>query len=213
MKCRFIGFKAFSKSIFKIPFSLGWRLSIKQRKTREASSAHLLVPTPICRFPYLAWRDSKSWYPAIFADNWRKVLPTAIGRSPPPGFFSAISFAPKKYSRSSKGTFPSRITFTKFVKALWNSVRFARSIWQSNLSKFGAKCYPTLHKSRWRRTWEPWRQKVPRLRNNRYLWGPEQNKFPLRMFQLEGSVVGDCQICNLVVAYCHSDSSLNITFV
>ena len=34
------------------------------------------------------------------------------------GFFSAISFAPKKYGRSSKGTFPSRITFTSFVKAL-----------------------------------------------------------------------------------------------
>ena len=34
------------------------------------------------------------------------------------GFFSAISFAPKKYGRSSKGTFPSRITFTRFDKAL-----------------------------------------------------------------------------------------------
>ena len=34
------------------------------------------------------------------------------------GPFSAISFAPKKYGRSSKGTSQSRITFTRFVKAL-----------------------------------------------------------------------------------------------
>ena len=61
---------------------------------------------------------SKTWYPAHFADNQRKALPTATGRSPPSGFFNAISFAPKKYGRSSKGTFPSRITFTRFVRAL-----------------------------------------------------------------------------------------------
>ena len=78
----------------------------------------LLVPTPTRRFTYLAWRDSKTWYPVHLADNWRKILTTAIGRSPPSGFFSAISFAPKKYGRSSEGTFPSRITFTKFVKCL-----------------------------------------------------------------------------------------------
>ena len=58
-------FKAFSKSKFKITFSLGWALSIKQRKSCEAISAPLLVPTPTCRFPYHAWRDSKTWYPAI----------------------------------------------------------------------------------------------------------------------------------------------------
>ena len=57
-------------------------------------------------------------YPAHFADNQRKLLPTAIGQSTSSGFFSAISFAPKKYGRKSKGTFPSRITFTRFVKAL-----------------------------------------------------------------------------------------------
>ena len=33
------------------------------------------------------------------------------------GLFSSISFAPKKNGRSSKGTFPSRITLTRFVKA------------------------------------------------------------------------------------------------
>ena len=37
-------------------------------------------------------------------------------------FFSAISSATKKYGRSSKGTFPSRITFKRFVKDLKNSV-------------------------------------------------------------------------------------------
>ena len=45
-------------------------------------------------------------------------MPTAIRRSPPSGFFSAIRFAAKKYGRSSKGTFPSRITFTRFLKVL-----------------------------------------------------------------------------------------------
>ena len=54
----------------------------------------------------------------IFCGNRRKVLHTAKGRNPPSGFFSAISFAPKKYGRSSKGTFRSRITFTRIVKAL-----------------------------------------------------------------------------------------------
>ena len=95
MSCRFIELKAFSKSIFKITFSLGWGLSIKQRKTCEAKSAPLLVPTPTCRFPYLAWRDSKTWYPAHFADNLRKVLP-AIGRSPPSAFFYRNTFRTKE---------------------------------------------------------------------------------------------------------------------
>ena len=44
----------FSKSFFKITFSLGWGLSINQRKTCEANSALLLVPTPSCRLPFLA---------------------------------------------------------------------------------------------------------------------------------------------------------------
>ena len=69
--------------------------------------------------------DSKTSYPAHLAENRRKVLSKAIGRSPQSGFSSAISFAPKKYGRSSKGTFPSKITFTRFVRALrkFNSVR------------------------------------------------------------------------------------------
>ena len=45
-------------------------------------------------------------------------LSTTLERSPPSGFFREFSFAPKKYGRSSKDTFPSRITFTKFFKAL-----------------------------------------------------------------------------------------------
>ena len=43
---------------------------------------------------------------------------TALGRSPPSGFSSAIVFAPEKNGRSSEDTLPSRITFTRFVTAL-----------------------------------------------------------------------------------------------
>ena len=105
-------------SIFKITFSLGWGLYIRQWKTLGANYAPPLVSTPTCRLQYFARRDSKTWYPAHFADNRRKVLFSAIGRSPSSGFFSAFNFAPKKYGRSKEGTFPSRITFTRFDKAL-----------------------------------------------------------------------------------------------
>ena len=71
------------ESVFKVNFQnyVIFGFSIKQRKTCEANSAPLLVPTPTCRFPHLACRDSKTWHPAHFADNRRKVLPTVIGRT------------------------------------------------------------------------------------------------------------------------------------
>ena len=178
MNCRFIELKTFSSSIFKITFSLGWGFSIKQRKTCEANSAPLFVPTPTCRLPYLAWRDSKTWYPANFADNRLKVLLTTIGRSPPSGFFSAISFAPKKYGRSSKGTFPLRITFTGFVKALRNfSQVFPFDLAVKSFKIWGElPSNPALEPLG--KDIKPCGRKTPRLKNNRYLWGPEQSNVP-----------------------------------
>ena len=91
-------------------------LSIRQRNTFEANSAPFLVPTLTCRLPYLAWRDSQTWYSAHFSVNRRK--PLSIQRRPPSDFHSANKFAPKKCGRCSKRTYPSRITFTRFVEAL-----------------------------------------------------------------------------------------------
>ena len=115
---------------------------------------------------------------AHFADNRRKVLPTAIGRSPPSGFFRAIRFAPKKYGRSSKDTFPSRITFTRFVRALRKII----PICPFNLA---IKFFKTWGEMPSNAALEPLGKdmralgtKTPRLKNHRYLWGPEQNKFP-----------------------------------
>ena len=206
--------KAFSKSIFKITFSVDWELCIKQRKTYEANSAPLLLPTPTCRFPYLAWRDSETWYPAHFADNRRKVLPTAIGRSPSSGFFSAIIFAPKKYDRSTKGSFPSTITFTSFVKAL----RKFNPVCPFDLAVKSFKIWgempsnPALEPlgEHMRALWT----KIFRGLETIHICGVRNRaSFPLRMFQLKGSVVVDREVCNLVVAYCHFDSGLNFTFV
>ena len=106
------------ESVFKVNFHnyvfFGLGLSIKQQKTYEAISAQLWCLHLIVAFHILldVIRRHSIWH------ILRKVLPTAIGRSPPSGFFSESSFAPKKYGRSSKGTFPSRITFTRLLKAL-----------------------------------------------------------------------------------------------
>ena len=48
------------------------------------------MPTPTCRLPYLACRDLKTWYPAHFAENGRKILPTTIGQSSPSGFSAQL---------------------------------------------------------------------------------------------------------------------------
>ena len=140
INCQFIEMKTFEKSRY---FGLG--LSIKQQRTWDANSAPIVVPTPTCQLPYLAWRDSKTWYPAHFADNLRKVFPTAIERSPPSGFFSAISYAPKKYGRSSKGTFHSlcMITFVWFVVLWGKSVHFSVRLGSQVFQKLARKSIQT----------------------------------------------------------------------
>ena len=171
------------------------------------------MPAPTCRPPYLPC-DSKTWYPAHFADNRRKVLPPAIRQNPQWGFFSANSFAPKKCGRSSKGTFPSRITFTRFVKALRKNSPVCPFALAVNFSKIWGKMNPKpavepIGKNvtaLWTKYFEVAKQSISVGVRNRA-------SFPLRMFHLEGRVIVDCEICNLVVAFCHSDSGLNITFV
>ena len=105
-------------------------------------------------------------------------------------FFSARGFAQKKYDPSSEGTFPSRITFTRFFKALkkFSPVRLL------NLAV-------------------PCGRKTPRLNTIDISGVRNRASFPLRKFQLECSVIVDRVVCNLVVAYCSSDSGLNITVV
>ena len=67
-------------------FGLG--VSIRQRNTCEANSALFLVPTRFVDFRIvLEIIQSMTWYLAHFADNRRKVLPTALVRCPPSGFF------------------------------------------------------------------------------------------------------------------------------
>ena len=103
-------------------------------------------------------------------------MPTATGQNSPLSIFSAISFASKKYGRSSKGTFLSRITrFGKTLRNLGLS-QFARSTWQSNLSKLQLKCHPALYPlgKDMRALWT----KKSEVENNRHLRGAEQSKFP-----------------------------------
>ena len=151
-----------------------------------------------------------TWYPAHFADNRRKVLPTAKGRSPPSGFFSGVSFAPKRCGRSSKGTFPSTIKFTRLVKTL---------------RKFNPVCpFDLAVKSFKIRGEMPFNPALELLgKDIRALWtkNSEVEKQSISVgsgteqVSLCGcfSLVVDREFCNLVVAYCHSDSGLNITFV
>ena len=126
MNCPFIEFKAFSMSIFEVTFSMGWGLFIKPRKTCVANSApfwylHLLVDFHILR-------DSKTWCRIYFADNRRKVLPTAIGRSPPLSFFSAFSFGTKEVRPKFERYFSLESHIHKICKGTEKKpVQFARS--------------------------------------------------------------------------------------
>ena len=105
---------------FYVIFVLG--LSIKQRKTCEANLGpifgtytSLTISVPCLRL--IRIHSIRHTLRRL----WRKVLPTAIRRSPPSAFFSAIYITRKKYARSSNATFSSRITFTRCVKALTKS--------------------------------------------------------------------------------------------
>ena len=51
------------------------------------------------------------------ATNWRNVEPTAMGLTPPPFLFRAISEAPKKKVRIEEGTRPLRTRLAKDVRA------------------------------------------------------------------------------------------------
>ena len=65
-------------------------------------------------------------------------------------FLAQLVLHPKKYSRSSKGSFPSRVTFTRFVRALRKfSVQFTRSTWQSNFSKFARNTIQLCSRAVW----------------------------------------------------------------
>ena len=181
MNCRFIELKAFSKSIFKILFLFGWGRSIKQRKTCEVNSPHFFVPSHRPRRPpYLAWRYPKTWYPAHFADNRQKVLPTAIGRSPPSGFLAQLVSHQRSTAEVRKvlGTFPSRISLTRFVKALrkFSSVSpfdlavKSFKIWGEMPSNSALEPLGKVMRALWTKNSEAEKQS--------YLWGPEQSKFP-----------------------------------
>ena len=187
-------------------FSLGWGLSINQRKTCQANSAPLLVTTPTCRFSYLALRDSKTWYPAHFTVNRRKVLPTAIGGRTPSGFLAQLVSHQRSKAEVRKVLFL-RESHSKDLLGLGeNSVQFARSTWQSNVRNLGqnanqpcTKAVGEGHESLVDKKFRGWETiDICGVRN--------RTSFPLRMFQLEGSVVVGREICNLVIAYCHFDS-------
>ena len=133
-----------------------------------------------------------------------KVLPTTIERSPPSCIFSALDSTPKNHDRSSKGIFPSAITFTRLVRAL-------RKV--TLVCPFDSQIFQILGETPSKRALEPLeknmthdsivdenfeveKQPISVVRNI--------DNFPLPKFQLEGRVVVDHQSCNLVVAYCHS---------
>ena len=110
--CHFIELKAFSKSLFTITFSLGRSLlglSIRT-ETFGANSALLLVLAPTCRLPYLAWRDSKTWY---LVDIRGKVWPTAIRQSPQSSCFVQLTL----HHKNTVKVRIRRITFTRIGKA------------------------------------------------------------------------------------------------
>ena len=104
-------------SIFESMFSLRWGLSIKQRNNlRPIQNAfwclHMLVePRNLLDviqrhgLGHILWQQVES-----IAYSQRMNISIAL--------FSAIDIATQRYVRSSKGTFPSRITFTTIVEVL-----------------------------------------------------------------------------------------------
>ena len=140
-------------------------------------------------------------------------MPTAIGEVLHQAFFSAISFAPKKYGRISKSIFPSTIIFTRFVKALrkfcsvclfYLAVKSFK-VWGEMPSNPAQELLGKDMRAFWTRNSEVKKQSISVVRN--------RASFPLRMIQLEGSVDVGREICSLRVVYCHSDSGHNIIFV
>ena len=115
MNCRLTVFKAFSKSIFKILFSLSWVLSIREPKTCEANQRpfwclHLLagfriLPDVIRR--HGIWRILRITGGKYCLQRLDEVLHRAI---------LAQLVSHQRFTAES--TFPSRITFTRFVRAL-----------------------------------------------------------------------------------------------
>ena len=94
------------------------------------------------------------------------------------GLFLAQLVSHQKNGQSSKGTFPSRDTFRKLVKALrkfspvcpFDSAVKSFKIWGEMPSNSALQPLRKDMRAFWKKT--------PRLKNNRYLWGPEQSKFP-----------------------------------
>ena len=129
-------------------------------------------------------------------------------------FFSAMKFRTKEV----RPQFGRYFSFENHLHNIFKALRKLRPVCPFNLAvKFFRICGEMPSKP----------ALEPLAKDTRALWtknsevgkqsisvgsGSEQVSF-LRMFQLEGSVVVDRQICNLVVAYCHFDSCLNIAFV
>ena len=96
----------------------------------------------------------------FYGNQWN-VLPTAIGRNPPSRFFSAINIAQERYVRSSKGTFPSRITFTTMFEVM-------RKFNPVCLFELAAKSFKIWSKMSPKNTLEPLEKDMRALRTKNY---------------------------------------------
>ena len=145
---RFSELKAFMKSIFRIPFSGFFWLSMRFRKTCAAISVPRLVPQPNC----VPWKSIRRWSVAKelthFEHIRRSVFPTTIGRTPPSFFRRPISLAPKKKGLNPTGILPSKTKISTLVSFWRNSLpigplHFAmRSSYNWGTSRLGLPDYP-----------------------------------------------------------------------